>query len=154
MADWDDFATELLAVAVGAGVAVERANIVPGPASSRECRQIIVYMEAPDSVPLQREFAGGGFAMPQVTFRCVFTADCYPSFDKDDESAKGTPAEQTAWTQAFLADANTIWSAVYDAAGADELGGCHSVQVGRGQTTGPTGSTASLSFPIVVGFTT
>lgn len=149
VSSYDVIAQRIFDTATGAGVDADRKFIAPGPDFAHDCRLIAVYLEAPDAVPLQREFAGSCASVPQIVFRVVFAADCVPAVD---DNGNPPPADDvTAWSTAFLADVSLIHHALVIAGGDDQLGcDCSNVSIGRGQVRGPSGGMASVSIPVTI----
>lgn len=131
---------------------VAREFVAPGPHFARDCRLIAVVMLRPTVVPLQREYAGACAVIPQHVFQVVFNADCVPT--QDDAGEPPSPADVTSWSLAFLRDAGLVYDAVMGAAESGAISGsCDSVSIGQGEMRGPSGTQASLVFPLTVQFT-
>ena len=149
MRTWGQIAQELLDAATGAGVAVAREFIAPGPNFARDCRLIAVVMIRPSVVPLQREYAGACAVVPQHTFQVVFGADCVPPVR--DDGSPPPAADVTAWSKAFLDDAGKIHDALLDAATSGAIAGsCEGVSIGQGEMRGPLSGFASMVIPVTV----
>lgn len=147
--NWDYVATKLRDTAAEA-VVVERAEVKPGPDFARDCRLIAVYLEQAQVVPLgDSEFARAACAWAtQPVYRVVFFADCLPG--SDDDGNPPDPAAVTAWSAAFLADAQTIHDALAELADSGDLAPACDVQIGTATSSGPLGGGAEISYPVTV----
>jgi hypothetical protein len=148
---WPGYAETLRAAVDAATLSapLKRSVVAPGPDFARDCRMVAVVLTRPQTVPLQREFAGGVcYAVPQLTFDVVFVADCVPVPGSD--GSPPSPAAVTAWSVAFLGDVQSIYTALVTAALSGDLGDCDSVTIGEGTPTGPTGQIATMRFPVTV----
>jgi hypothetical protein len=121
---WLDSANTLLAAANGAALSspVARSFVAPGSIFARDCRLLAVHPSFVDAVPFPPgDLPGQGCSVvPALVLTLTFLADCYPT--ANDAGNPPPPADVTAWTLDFLADIESIWNEVADAALGGTLG--------------------------------
>jgi hypothetical protein len=148
MGRWDTLATDLLAAAEGSGVVVARSFVAPSSNYAKRCRLLAVHSTGTREIP-----APGDFGMPCATitrlgFVVTFVADCYPGPLENGDPAPA--ADVTAWTVAWLADSEAVHSSLLSDWWSDDSIDCDAVSVGDGETFGPTGGHARMSWPVGV----
>lgn len=152
---WKAKAQALLSAAEAATLSspVARSVIAPGPDFARDCRMLAVYLDQQNSVTATASptsgLPGSGCAViPTVRLTLAFVADCVPA--PGDSGQPPAAAAVTAWTEAFLDDAEVIWNAVADAALDGTLGDCDDVTIEAADTRGPLGQVAQFIIPVSV----
>lgn len=146
--DWSVIAQALLDAAKAA-VSVDRALVAPGPDFGRDCRMLAVHLEQPQTRPVAGDLGGRCATAPVLVWRVTFVADCLPVFGGDDGSPPA-PDAISSWSKTFLADCQKIQRALSRACTSGAIGDCKTVTLGDGTPTGPTGQTATMSWPITV----
>lgn len=149
---WGTLASDLLAAAVSSGVPVARSFVAPGPTFARDCRCIAVYASSFGVRPFVRgDFTGTCRVVPQVQFQVVFNADCVPTVDDSKRPPRiPTGAEISAWSTAFLEDADAVFTAVL---GWAPYGDCSKITVADGVPFGPEGTMAELRWGVTISVT-
>lgn len=147
---WLSSAATLLSSAETASLSapVARSFVAPGGNFARDCRLLAVHLETVDSAPIASgDVPGFGCSfVPVLSLVVTFVADCYPV--ANDQGRPPPPASVTAWTEDFLADVESIWNEIADAALDGILGECSSVSIGQAELEGPDGGSAQLQIPV------
>ncbi|HEY8544737.1 MAG TPA: hypothetical protein VIL36_06805 [Acidimicrobiales bacterium] len=145
--NWENAAQTLLDAAT-ADVQVDRKLIAPGPDFAHDCRQMVVHLEQSQTRPVGGDLRRGCAVVPIIVLRVTFVADCVPTLASDGTPPH--PEEITAWSKRFIADCQRVYMGIAEACGGGGLGDCQNVTIGDSTPTGPSGQTASMSWPVTI----
>lgn len=148
MGRWDALANDLLSAAVASGVDTARSFVAPSGNYAKRCRLLAVHSTGTREVPSASDFGMPCATITRLGFVVTFVADCYPP--PQDDGSPAPSADVTTWTTAWLADCERVHSSLLGDWWSDDGVECESVTVGDGETFGPSGGTARMSWPVAV----